>query len=236
MNAKLFEERTVFKVAVPLRVERIRIRPDLDVTPDFGFGRINQPRPDGFPRRRPFARVRRKVPGASSAKPPVFTGDPAARFAGMSAFGPLPEGLPHSIFHFLERLQRHDVAMVIHPAPDDRVELNDQVFLTGSAILTHQLPHLFQKGMRVLLGWPDNQLAVKLAEVLSEEVEPLLDVRDAGFLWRELQAPVAQKLLDQWLDFIFQHVLGRAGDDEVVRIPNEVYLGTDDFSIHTLLG
>ena len=48
MDAKTFEERTVFKVVVPLRVERIRLRPDLDVTPDFGFGRIKQPRPDGF--------------------------------------------------------------------------------------------------------------------------------------------------------------------------------------------
>ena len=48
MNVKLFEERTVFKVVVPLLVERICFRPDLDVTPDFGFGRINQPRPDGF--------------------------------------------------------------------------------------------------------------------------------------------------------------------------------------------
>ncbi len=234
MNAKLLEERTVFKVVVPLRVERIRIRPDLDVTPDFGFGRINQPRPDGFPRWRPFVCVRRKVPGASSAEPPVFIGDPAARFARMSAFGPLPEGLPHSIFHFLERLHRHNVAVVVHPTPNDRVELSDQVYLTGSAILTHQLPHLFQKSMRVLLGRPDNQLAVKLAEVLSEEVEPLLDVRDAGFLWRELQAPVAQKLLDQWLDFIFQHVLGRAGDDEVIRITNEVYLGIEDASLDAL--
>ena len=71
MDAKLFEERTVFKVVVPLRVERICLRPDFDVTPDFGFGRINQPRPDGFPRRRPFARVPGKVLGASSAKPPV---------------------------------------------------------------------------------------------------------------------------------------------------------------------
>ena len=62
--------------------------------------------------------------------------------------------------------------------------------------------------MRVFLGGSDEQLAVVLAEVLSEEVEPLLDVRDAGFLWRELQAPVAQELLDQWLDFIFQQVLG----------------------------
>ena len=55
----------------------------------------------------------------------------------------------------------------------------------------------------------------------------MLDMRDAGFLWRELQAPVAQKLLDQWPDFIFQQFLGRAGDDEVIRISNEVYLWVD---------
>jgi hypothetical protein len=78
--------------------------------------------------------------------------------------------------------------------------------------------------MRVLLRRLDEQLAVILAEVLSEEVEPFFDRRDAGFLWRELQTTVAQKLLDQWSDFIFQHVLSRAGDDEVIRVTNEVDL------------
>ena len=60
MNAKPSEERTVFKVVAPLRVERIGLRPDFDVTPDFGFGRINQSQPDRFPRQRPFACVGRK--------------------------------------------------------------------------------------------------------------------------------------------------------------------------------
>ena len=115
--------------------------------------------------------------------------------------------------------------MIICPAPDDRVEQLDQKLLFDRFIPANRRPDFLQEVVRVLLGRFDEQLAVILAEVLSEEVEPLLDVRDAGFLWRELQAPVAQKLLDQWLDFIFQHVLGRAGDDEVIRISNEVYLG-----------
>ena len=199
MNAQLLEERTVFKVAAPLRVERICLRPDFDVTPDFGFGRVHQPQPNGFPRRCPFPGVGCKLPSAPSAKPPVLTGDPAVRSARMSAFGPSPEGMPQSFFHILEGLQRHNVAVVIHPATNDRIELTNQVNLTYAPVLTHQLPHFFQKVMRVLLGRADNQLAVKLAQVLSEEVEPLPDVRDAGFLWRELQAPVAQELLDQWL-------------------------------------
>ena len=49
-------------------------------------------------------------------------------------------------------------------------------------------------------------------------------MRDAGFLGRELQTAVAQKLLDQRLDFVFQHVPGRAGNDEVIRVPNEINL------------
>ena len=35
---------------------------------------------------------------------------------------------------------------------------------------------------------------------------PLFDMRDAGLLGRELQAPFAHELLDQWLDFIFQQL------------------------------
>ena len=121
MNAKLSEERTVFKIVVPVRVERICIRPDLDVPPDFGFGRVHQPQPNGFPRRRPFACVRRKLPGTPSLPMPVSAGDPMERLATVSALGPLPECLPQNPFHPLERLPRHDVAVVIHPATNDPV-------------------------------------------------------------------------------------------------------------------
>jgi hypothetical protein len=51
---------------------------------------------------------------------------------------------------------------------------------------------------------------------LSKEVESVFDMRDAGLLGRELQAPVSQKLLNQWFDFVFQQFLGCAGDDEVI--------------------
>jgi hypothetical protein len=83
-------------------------------------------------------------------------------------------------------------------------------------------PDFLQESVHVFLGRFYQKFAVILSDVHSEEVEPLLNVRDAGFLWRELQAPVAQKLLDQWLDFIFQQFLGRAGNDEVIRISYDV--------------
>src|SRR2546430_14234350 len=63
--------------------------------------------------------------------------------------------------------------------------------------------------------------------MLSEEVEPLVNMCDAGLLRRELQAPFAKELLDEGADFTFQHVPGRTGDDEVIRISNEVDFGID---------
>ena len=114
--------------------------------------------------------------------------------------------------------------VIVRPAPDDGVELTNQPFLCGRPVRSDDRSDFLQEGVRVLLRRLDEQLAIILAEILSEEVEPFFDRRDAGFLWRELQTTVAQKLLDQWSDFIFQHVLGRAGDDEVIRITNEVDL------------
>ena len=235
MNAKLLEERTVFHVGTPARVERVRFAPDFHVTPDADFRWVYQLQPERFPAGRPFAGVCRE-PVPASQWMPVTLDQPSGAFAGVPASGPTPEAVPQGPFHFLERPLRHNVAMVVGPTPDDGVELTYQVGLAESAILANQLPHLFQERVRVFLGRLDEQLAAILAEVLSEEVKPLLDVRDAGFLWRELQAPVAQELLDQWLDFVFQHFLGRAGDDEVVRISDEVYLWADGSSVRILPG
>src|SRR5271170_937048 len=49
-------------------------------------------------------------------------------------------------------------------------------------------------------------------------------MRDAGLLWRELQATFEQEALDQWLDFILQQLFRASGDDEVIRISYEVHL------------
>src|SRR6266571_624913 len=224
MNAKLLEERTVFKVGPPARVERVRLSPDFQMPPDADFDWVDQSQPDRFSIRHPFAGIDREHFLAAD-ETPVSLDDPSATLAGMPASGPTPEAVPQNPFHFLERPLRHDVAMVIGPATNDGVELTNQVGLTESAILANELPHLVQERVRVFLGGLDEQLSAVLAEVLSEEVESIFDGRDAGFLGRELQTPVAHKLLDQWLGFIFQQFLGRTGDDEVVRVSNEVHFG-----------
>ena len=190
MSAKLFEERTVFKVGTPARVERVRCAPDFDMTPDADFSWVHQLQPERFPAGRPFTGIDREHLPASLWMPVTLDNPPGA-FAGVSSSGPTPEAVPQGPFHFLERPLRHNVAMVISPTPNDGIELTYQVGLADAAPLTDQLPHLFQERMRVFLGGLDEQLSAILAQVLSEEVEPLLDVRDAGFLWRELQASFA---------------------------------------------
>ena len=222
MNAKLLEERTIFHVGTPARVERIRFTPDFHMTPDAGLRWVYQLQPERFPAGRPFAGVCREH-ALASQRMPVTLDQPVGAFAGVPVSGPTPEAVPQDPFHLLERLLRHNVTMVVGPAPNDGIEMTNQVGLTGSAMPMNKLPHLFQKVVRVFLGRFDEQLVVVFAEVLSEEVESLFDRRDAGFLWRELQAPVAQKLLDQWPDFLFQHVLVHAGDDEVIRVSHEVH-------------
>ena len=109
----------------------------------------------------------------------------------MSASGPLPEPAPNLKVHPRECFRRHDMPMVVRPSPNDRVEQANQVLLTRGFIRTDDAPDFLQERVRVLLRRRDEQFAVELAEMLSEEVEPLVDMRDAGFLGRELQAPFA---------------------------------------------
>ena len=224
MDAELLEERTLFKIGVPARVERVRLAPDSGMPTDADDDWVYQSEPDDFSVGRPFAGVCREHVSAAEGMP-VTLDQASAALAGVPVSGPPPEAVPQSPVHFLERPLRRDVAVIVGPAPNHGIELTNQVGLAVSAIPANHLPHLLQEGVRVFPGGLDEQLAAEFAEVLSEEVESGFDVCDAGFLGRELQAPVAQELINQWLDFIFQQFLGAAGDDEVVRIPNEVYFG-----------
>ena len=62
VDAELFAERTFSKVVLPVWIERIRLRPDFQMPPDFGVAGINQFQPNGFPLRRSVSGIRRKLP------------------------------------------------------------------------------------------------------------------------------------------------------------------------------
>jgi hypothetical protein len=70
---------------------------------------------------------------------------------------------------------------------------------------------------------PDQQLAIgKVPEGEAEEVEPVVDVDDAGLGLAQLQ-PAAGEELGQARDHVaFEHLPRGGGDHEVVGIPDEV--------------
>ena len=189
MDSELFAKRTFLKIVLPVWTERIGVRSDFNMPPDFGFAGIHQLNPDGFPLRRSFSGVRRKPPFAPADGVEVSLRHPSVSLTRMSVSSPSPDRVPNLKVHPLERLLRHDMLMIVRPPPDDRVEPTNQIFLAGGFVRVDDSTDFLQERVRVLLRRLDEQFAVELAEILSEEVEPLVNMRDAGFLWRELQTP-----------------------------------------------
>ncbi len=114
----------------------------------------------------------------------------------------------------MKRLRRRDVTVIVGPTPDDWIELTNQIGLIDTPVLADQFPNLVQKGVRILFGGSDKQLAAELAQVLTKKVEAFLDGGHPSLFLGELQTPILQELLDQGSDFILQHFFGCAGDNE----------------------
>ncbi len=55
--------------------------------------------------------------------------DPLAALQGMSSFGPVPCHAPDRVVDVAEDLLANDMAVVVAPAPDDRVETSNQGLL-----------------------------------------------------------------------------------------------------------
>ena len=57
----------------------------------------------------------------------------------------------------------------------------------------------------------------------AQEIEPVLDVRDAGLFCGERQTTLVEKLFDQRLDFLFEKFFRASRNDEVVTIPHQIH-------------
>src|ERR1039457_7438542 len=139
---------TAFEVGFPLRVERIRRPLDFCTPTNFGIA--------GFPQRPrllPAFRVRgsgNKHPVSSPDCPKVFLFGPTGALIRVPAFCPLPRFLPKPSIDFGESLRRIDLPMIIRPAPDDGIELEDQRFLRRGLLRRKDRFDLGQDGLDVL--------------------------------------------------------------------------------------
>jgi hypothetical protein len=108
MNAESLEERTICKIPVPARIERISRAFDLRMSPYLGVGCLSQPQPNDLVARCSVAGVHRKHPASLTNGMPVFAHNPLTRLVRVSAFGPAPETLPQYMIHLVERVCGHN--------------------------------------------------------------------------------------------------------------------------------
>jgi hypothetical protein len=80
-----------------------------------------------------------------------------------------------------------------------------------------------QEGFNILLGRLDEQFPVRIsAHVLSEEIKAVLHVRNDGLRRREFKTSFLQKMLDEGFDLSFRQFFRFTGDDEVIRVTDEI--------------
>ena len=127
--------------------------------------------------------------------------------------------------HFDEGCLADHMAMIVGPPTNDGVELRYQMAGCGLLVRLHDVPEVPKEGVHLLRGGFHEEFPRVLPDVLSQEIETVLDVSDMGFCLGELQTTFVEKVFHQRFDLLFQHRLGASRDNEVITIPHEVHLG-----------
>jgi hypothetical protein len=87
------------EVCPPLRIERVGMLPDFDMTTDQSVACVRQTRPDHLSVRFVFLRFCRERTSSLFPSGEAVLLDPVSRFLGMSVLGPLPERPPDFMDH-----------------------------------------------------------------------------------------------------------------------------------------
>jgi len=110
----------------------------------------------------------------------VFLLHPFDGLLWMSPFSPLPERTKDRMVYLREGFLADHMSVIVRPSPNFRVSLSDQISGCGLLLVFHDFSDAFKKGMDVLSRGGDEQLPFVLAEMLSEKIEPILNVSDEG--------------------------------------------------------
>jgi hypothetical protein len=76
------------------------------------------------------------------------------------------------------------VTVVVGPASNDGVQFHHQRSCCSGLVGSDDVSDLCQVGFHIFLSGFDNELAIVLAYILTQEVKPFGNVRDTGLLWR----------------------------------------------------
>ncbi len=139
-----FHVETFFIVAFPLRVIRVGLSSDFDVSFDWHMCGVCE--------------IVRLLLGGSVEHPMVsFAGGevvlrcPCMSFSWVSSSHPLSHHLIDRVVYGGEGVFAHHVLVIERPTPNERVQLPDQFSGTESAVSFHDIPYLFEEGVNILL-------------------------------------------------------------------------------------
>src|SRR6266481_2916907 len=153
----------------------------------------------------------------------VFQVDPALGLVRMPSSCPLPQIREDGVIHASKYAFAHHVPMIVCPTANLRVELIDQVGGRHTTCVLDDFSDAIQEGSNILLGRLDEQFPVRVsAHILPEKIKAALHMRDDRLRWRKFKTSFSQKLLDEGFDFSFQQFFRFAGNDEVIRITDEM--------------
>ena len=106
-------------------------------------------------------------PLSSVSSAEVLLRHPAFRLCWMPSFGPRPQHREDGGVHMVEGDFACHMAVIVGPAPDDRIELGYQIGRGGLFVRLHDFPDFPQACFDILLGWFDEKLTSVLPYVLS---------------------------------------------------------------------
>src|SRR6516162_6125126 len=93
-----------------------------------------------------------------------------------------------------------------------------------STLLLDNLVDLGQKTTHVFGRRLQQKLLTVAMYVLAQKIEAVFDMRDVGFLVGEFKTPLLQEMCHERSYFVTEKFLRRAGNDEVIRIADQVDL------------
>ena len=210
-----------FEVACPCWVRRVRGGVDFAVPGDRRIGPSPQPGFPGFAVARDGrARENPAVVGHAGAR---LTAKPSGRLVRMSTLGPTPQGLEDGLVPLGTDHFTHHVAVLVGPAAPPRLQLANPLTRRGRLVDLDALPSLPEERGNALARGLDAPLAVVLADVLPEEITPLVDRCDHGLVGSQPQPALRETVCDQRLDLLCEDFFGARRDAPLVTLAPQIH-------------
>ena len=165
-----------------------------------------------------------EAPVLVSDSPKVAVFYPSLAFLRVSPPCPSPQGFEDGRIDMDKGFLGGGVSVKVGPSPYFGIECSDQPVCRCLFVILDDLSDVRKERFHVLLRWACKKLPVVLPYMLSEKVKSFLNVRYAGFLFREFQSSFPQKFCDEGFDFRFQYLFRDACNDEVIRIAHQIHL------------